>query len=227
MNHLSRRSFLVAASATALAGCAPQRDQLVASAPTIPPEYYAVYGPRPDEEFPLPAVDLSEVDPRFLRQEVDFSALQPVGSIVVDPSERYLYFVQSRGRAVRYGVGVGRAGYQFRGGAIVGRKATWPRWTPTANMIEDNPEKNGPWAGGMEPGLENPLGARALYLYNNGRDTMYRIHGTNEPTSIGENVSSGCIRMFNQDVIDLYDRTPVGASVLVRPGVMPASRGLA
>lgn len=228
MNGMSRRSFLVAASASALAGCAPQqREPLVASGPYIPPEYYAVYGPRPDEQFPLPATDLTGVDPRFLRQEVDFPASQPVGSIVVDPGERYLYYVQSRGRAMRYGVGVGRAGYQFRGSAYVGRKASWPRWTPTANMIADNPEKNGPWAGGMEPGLDNPLGARALYLYSGGRDTMYRIHGTNEPSSIGENVSSGCVRMFNQDVIDLHDRVPIGTQVVVRPSVMPAARGVA
>jgi lipoprotein-anchoring transpeptidase ErfK/SrfK len=226
MNRMSRRTFLAAASATALAGCAPQREPLVASGPYIPPEYYAVYGPRPDEQFPLPATDLSEVDPRFLRQEVDFPASHPVGSIVVDPGERYLYYVQSRGRAIRYGVGVGRAGYQFKGSATVGRKAVWPRWTPTPNMIADNPEKNGPWAGGMEPGLDNPLGARALYLYAGGRDTMYRIHGTNEPSSIGENVSSGCVRMFNQDVIDLHDRAPIGAQVVVRASVMP-SRGVA
>lgn len=217
MNSISRRSFLAAASATALAGCAPQREPLVAATgPNIHPEFFAIYGPRPNEEFPLPAVDLSEVDPRFLRQEVDFSPSQAPGTIVVDPGERFLYYVQERGRAMRYGVGVGRAGYQFRGAAYVGRKARWPRWTPTANMIAENPEKNRPWAGGMEPGLGNPLGARALYLYNNGRDTMYRIHGTNEPWSIGENVSSGCIRMFNQDAIDLYERTPTGARVFVR-----------
>jgi lipoprotein-anchoring transpeptidase ErfK/SrfK len=224
MNRLSRRSFLaVSASAAALAGCAPQREPLVAaSGPNIHPEYFAVYGPRPDEQFPLPAMDLSEVDPRFLRQEVDFSPSQAAGSIVVDPGNRFLYYVQERGRAIRYGVGVGRAGYQFRGNAYVGRKAQWPRWTPTPSMIADNPEKNGPWARGMEPGLENPLGARALYLYNNGRDTMYRIHGTNEPWSIGESVSSGCIRMFNQDVIDLYERAPVGARVLVRAAPAPS-----
>ncbi len=226
MKPVSRRSFLLTVSATALAGCAPHNEPLVASGPIIPPEYLAVYGPRPDEQFPLPAVDLSEVDPRFLRQEVAFGASQPAGTIVVDPGERFLYYVQDRGRAIRYGVGVGRAGYQFRGSAYVGRKAPWPRWTPTANMIADNPEKNGPWARGMEPGLGNPLGARALYLYNDGRDTMYRIHGTNEPESIGQNVSSGCIRMFNQDVIDLYERAPVGARVIVRPSVMPA-RGVA
>lgn len=221
MNSISRRSFLVAASASALAGCAPQREPIVMRGPSIHPRYLAIYGPMPDEEFPLPAVDLGEVDPRFLRQEVEFSPSQPAGTIVVDPAERFLYYVHERGRAVRYGVGVGRAGYQFRGDAYVARKAKWPRWTPTANMIADNPEKNGPWARGMEPGLGNPLGARALYLYRNGRDTMYRIHGTNEPWSIGENVSSGCIRMFNQDVIDLYERTPTGARVLVRAAAAP------
>ncbi|MFN3889483.1 MAG: L,D-transpeptidase [Beijerinckiaceae bacterium] len=225
MTPVSRRRFLAAASVTALAGCAPQRVPVIARGPNIHPEYYAVYGPRPDEEFPLPAVDLSEVEPRFLRQEVEFSLSQPVGTIVVDPAERFLYYVHARGSAIRYGVGVGRAGYQFSGNAYVGRKARWPRWTPTPSMIADNPEKNGPWARGMEPGLENPLGARALYLYNNGRDTMYRIHGTNEPWSIGENVSSGCIRMFNQDVIDLYERAPTGTRVLVRGGAM-SSRAL-
>jgi lipoprotein-anchoring transpeptidase ErfK/SrfK len=222
MNRISRRSFLASASAVALAGCAPQRAPLVASGPSIPAEYFAIYGPRPDERFPLPAIDLSDLDPRFLRQEVDFPFPQSAGSIVVDPGERFLYYVQGGGRAIRYGVGVGREGYQFRGDAYVARKAAWPRWTPTSNMIAENPEKNGPWAGGMEPGLDNPLGARALYLYRNGRDTMYRIHGTNEPSSIGENVSSGCIRMFNQDIIDLHDRTPVGARVLVRPSVAPS-----
>ena len=221
MSSISRRSFLVAASASALAGCAPQREPIVMRGPSIHPRYFAIYGPVPDEEFPLPAVDLSELDPRFLRQEVEFSPSQATGTIVVDPGERFLYYVYERGRAVRYGVGVGRAGYQFRGDAVVARKAKWPRWTPTANMIAENPEKNGPWARGMEPGLENPLGARALYLYRNGRDTLYRIHGTNEPWSIGENVSSGCIRMFNQDIIDLYERTPTGARVLVRPAAEP------
>lgn len=226
MSSISRRSFLVTASAAALAGCAPHGAPLDGRIPRIHPEYYAIYGERPDEEHPLPAIDISEVDPKFLRQEVEFNPSQPAGSIVVDPAEKHLYFVQQRGRAIRYGVGVGRAGYQFRGSAYVGRKASWPRWTPTASMIADNPEKNRPWAGGMEPGIENPLGARALYLYNDGRDTMYRIHGTNEPESIGQNVSSGCIRMFNQDVIDLYDRAPVGARVLVR-GPISGSRALA
>ena len=215
MIQFSRRTFLFAASAT-VAGCAPD-EPLSPDFRSFDPRILAMYGPRDDEQFPLPSLDLSEVEPRFLRQEVAFSPAQPVNTLVVDPGERFLYFVHERGRAIRYGVGVGRAGYQFRGSAYVGRKAAWPRWTPTPNMIADNPEKNGPWARGMEPGLGNPLGARALYLHNDGVDTMYRIHGTNEPWSIGENVSSGCVRMFNHDVIDLYNRAPLGTQVVVRP----------
>ncbi|MBX9758771.1 MAG: twin-arginine translocation signal domain-containing protein, partial [Beijerinckiaceae bacterium] len=108
MSSISRRSFLVAASATALAGCAPQRGPIIATRPNIHPEYYAVYAPNMDEEFPLPGIDLTTLDPRYLRQEVDFSAVQPAGTIVVDPGERFLYYVHERGRAIRYGVGVGR-----------------------------------------------------------------------------------------------------------------------
>ena len=122
------------------------------------------------------------------------------------------------GRAIRYGIGVGKEGLAWSGRARVGRKAAWPRWTPTASMIRREPERNARWAGGMEGGLSNPLGARALYLYDNGRDTMYRIHGTTEPWSIGQSVSSGCIRLFNQDIIDLYSRVPVGSPVVVLNG---------
>jgi len=221
MSLISRRSLIVAAAAS-LAGCAPQRQhRMYMAMPWIDPAFAAMYGPMPNERFPLPAIDLSEVDPRFLRQDVAYSTREPVGTLVVDTAARHLYLVRERGRALRYGVGVGRAGYQYRGAAIVARKAAWPRWTPTPNMIRENPEKNAPWANGMEPGLGNPLGARALYLYNDGVDTMYRIHGTNEPWSIGQNVSSGCIRMFNQDVIDLYERIPIGTRVVVRQA--PAS----
>lgn len=217
MSLISRRTLVVAGAAAALAGCGPQRpNRVYIATPWIDPTYAAIYGPMPNEQFPVPAVDLSEVDPRFFRREVEYPTSESVGTVVVDTGARYLYLVREGGRAMRYGVGVGRDGYSYRGAAIVGRKAAWPRWTPTANMIRENPEKNAPWANGMPPGLDNPLGARALYLYNNGRDTMYRIHGTNEPWSIGQSVSSGCIRMFNQDVIDLYERVPVGTRVVVR-----------
>jgi len=205
-----------------MAGCvstsqAPQQNLR----PRIDPTYAAMYGPRPDEPFPLPATDISEVDPKFLRREVAYYGREEPGTIVVDTDARYLYLVRENGRAIRYGIGVGNEGMAWSGRARVGRKAAWPRWTPTAAMIRRDPERNGPWAGGMEGGLQNPLGARALYLYDGGRDTMYRIHGTTEPWSIGQAVSSGCIRMFNQDIIDLYNRVPVGSPVVVLKGTRP------
>ena len=130
-------------------------------------------------------------------------------------TERRLYLVQSGGRALRYAVGVGREeALNFRGSAVIGRKAEWPRWIPTADMINKTP-RYAAYAGGMPGGLENPLGARALYLYVGDRDSYFRIHGTNEPTTIGSAVSSGCIRLFNQDIIDLYNRVPPGAPVVV------------
>jgi lipoprotein-anchoring transpeptidase ErfK/SrfK len=134
---------------------------------------------------------------------------------VVDTTNRFLFLVQENGKAMRYGIGVGKAGLEFAGTARIARKAEWPRWTPTPDMIKREPERNAQWAGGMEPGLTNPLGPRALYLHANGEDTLYRIHGTSEPWSIGQAVSSGCIRLFNQDIIDLYGRVPVGATVVV------------
>jgi lipoprotein-anchoring transpeptidase ErfK/SrfK len=213
---LSRRAFLIASAGT-LAGCA-----------TIPPEpprgvekrpvsaFADMYGPLPDERFPIPAIDLEEIDERFLRRIVPNTTGERAGTIIVDTRRRHLYLVIDDSQAIRYGVGVGREGLAWSGRAIVGRKAEWPRWTPTPAMIAREPERNARWAGGMEPGLGNPLGARALYLYRDGRDTLYRIHGTNEPWSIGQNVSSGCIRMINQDVIDLHRRVPNGSPVVVR-----------
>nr|WP_229426534.1 L,D-transpeptidase [Microvirga alba] len=201
-----------------MAGCVstgPSQQEL-ARLPN--PAYVAMYGPQPDEVHPIPQTDISEVDPQFLRREVAYGGREQPGTIVVDTAARYLYLVRENGRAIRYGIGVGKEGLAWSGRASVGRKAPWPRWTPTQAMIKREPERNARWAGGMDPGLENPLGARALYLYDDGRDTMYRIHGTSEPWSIGENVSSGCIRLFNQDIIDLYNRVPVGAPVVVLNG---------
>lgn len=137
------------------------------------------------------------------------------GTIVIDPRNHYLYLVTGFGFARRYGVGVGRAGLAFRGSARIGRKAKWPSWRPTNNMIRRNPRKYARYARGVPGGPRNPLGARALYLYKGNRDTMYRIHGTTEPWSIGRSVSNGCIRMINAHVIDLFERVPVGARVVV------------
>ncbi|MPT23950.1 MAG: L,D-transpeptidase [Starkeya sp.] len=216
---LDRRLFLIA-SPLALAGCATTREPVASRVlpPAMDPQYLRMYAAINDEPFPVPAVDLTQIDPRFLRQEVAYPTRYQPGTIVVDPNERFAYLVMANGRALRYGVGVGREeGFNFRGEGVVARKAEWPRWTPTQNMIAREPEKYQKWAGGMEGGENNPLGARALYLFKDGKDTLYRIHGTNEPWSIGEAVSSGCIRMMNQDVIDLYQRIPDGTKVVVLP----------
>ena len=151
----------------------------------------------------------------FLRAEVDYQGPYRPGTVVVDVPNRYLYLVEPGNRAMRYGVGVGKEGYQFHGWATIKRKEEWPHWTPTQNMIRLQPERYGPYASGLPGGETNPLGARALYLYDGDRDTLFRIHGTIEPWSIGKQVSSGCIRMLNQDVIDLYNRVPTGTRVMV------------
>ncbi|MDP8919003.1 MAG: L,D-transpeptidase [Pseudomonadota bacterium] len=210
--------FLTLLLPVALAACVSTQAPVQQAVRRIDPAYAAMYGPRPDEPHPLPATDISEVDPQFLRREVAYYGREEPGTVVVDTTARYLYLVREGGRAIRYGIGVGKEGLAWSGRARVGRKAAWPRWTPTAAMIKREPERNAKWAGGMEGGLNNPLGARALYLYDNGVDTMYRIHGTTEPWSIGQSVSSGCIRMFNQDIIDLHSRVPVGSPVVVLRG---------
>lgn len=200
----------------ALAGCMAHEMSEPVSVAAPHPSYVAMYRAHPDETFPIPATDVSGVNPIFLRREVEYRTAEQTGTIVIDTHERFLYLVLENGRALRYGIGVGSDGMRWAGRAQVGRKAVWPRWTPTAAMVRRDPERNGPWAKGMPPGLDNPLGPRALYLFQNGRDTLYRIHGTNEPHTIGDAVSSGCIRMLNQDIIDLYRRVPIGATVVVR-----------
>ncbi|MFK0384234.1 L,D-transpeptidase [Agrobacterium sp. NPDC090273] len=172
------------------------------------------YAAKPDEKFPLPAMHLDKVKPELRRQEVSYDTTHPAGTVVVDTPARRLYYVMGDGRAMRYGVGVGRQGLALKGDAYVGRKAEWPSWTPTANMMRRDP-RNLKFAGGMPGGPNNPLGARALYLYRGNNDTMFRLHGTNQPQSIGHAMSSGCIRMLNHDIIDLYSRVPVGARVVV------------
>ncbi|MES0811490.1 L,D-transpeptidase [Roseibium sp. SCPC15] len=155
------------------------------------------------------------LDPQYVPQRVYFPMQYRRGTIVVDPRNHFLYLVEGWGQARRYGVGVGKAGRKFKGIATIDRKAEWPRWTPTKNMIRREPHKYARYADGVAGGINNPLGARALYLYKGGRDTMYRIHGTTEPQSIGRSVSNGCIRMINDHVIDLYDRVPLGTVVVV------------
>ena len=176
------------------------------------------YGAIDDNGITIPALDLSTIDASLLRARVDWRGTQKPGSIVVNIAERRVYLILDGGSALRYACGVGRTeALNFRGNAVIGNKQKWPRWIPTATMIAAMPRYRA-YAGGMPGGLGNPLGARALYLYRDGHDTYFRLHGTNEPQSIGHAVSSGCIRLFNQDIIDLYGRVPVGTHVTVVQG---------
>ena len=154
------------------------------------------------------------LNPKYAPTQVAYRGY-PGGTIVIDTRNHYLFHVYANGYATRYGVGVGRAGLSLKGRAVVGRKAEWPSWRPTDNMIKRQPQRYAKYKGGMPGGPRNPLGARALYLYRNGQDTMYRIHGTTEPWSIGQSVSNGCIRMINDHVIQLYSSVPVGTPVVV------------
>lgn len=182
--------------------------------PQYDPFYVDMYGPRPNERFPIPAVDMRYLDPAFYRRVVPDPTGERPGTVVVDTSSNYLYLVREDGQAIRYGVGLGRAGFEWSGRGVIQYKRQWPTWTPPASMIAREPELE-QWRNGQPPGLDNPLGARALYIFENGRDTIYRIHGTPEPWTIGQNVSSGCVRLVNQDIIDLYDRVSPGAPLIV------------
>jgi lipoprotein-anchoring transpeptidase ErfK/SrfK len=154
------------------------------------------------------------IAPQFLPTIVDYDGAHEPGTVVIDTGEKFLYLVQEDGKARRYGVGVGREGFGWKGTVAVGRKAEWPSWTPPKEMIGRQPWL-AKYSKGMPGGPDNPLGARALYLYEGERDTLFRIHGSNEPWTIGQNVSSGCIRMRNDDVTELYNRVPIGATVVV------------
>jgi lipoprotein-anchoring transpeptidase ErfK/SrfK len=163
----------------------------------------------------FPIQSFSEKLPhQFRRQQVTFGTEEKPGTIIVDPEHRYLYFILPEGQAIRYGVGVGREGFAWSGEAYIGMKRRWPRWLPPEEMVQRDVHA-AQWANGMPGGPENPLGARALYLHANGLDTLYRIHGTNEPTSIGKAMSSGCVRMLNEDIADLYERAPLKTRVVV------------
>lgn len=172
------------------------------------------YAALPQEDFPLRQVPIDKIKPELRRQQVAYAGNYAPGTVVVDTPARRAYYILGGGQAIRYGVGVGRAGMALSGNAYVGRKAEWPSWTPTPNM-QRREERYRKLAGGLPGGPNNPLGARAIYLYRNGNDTLFRLHGTNQPESIGLAMSSGCIRMMNHDVIDLYNRIQVGAKVFV------------
>jgi lipoprotein-anchoring transpeptidase ErfK/SrfK len=213
----SRRAFLAGGASLAaltLAGCATSRRLEVIDRPQFSEYYLQMYGPLPNERFPVPAIDLSKLDPEMFRTVVTDPTGEAPGTIVVNTGERHLYLVLEGRQAIRYGVGIGKDGFTWSGKAKVGRKAEWPTWTPTKEMMERSPETR-EFAGGMPPGLTNPLGARALYIFQDGRDTLYRLHGTMEVWSIGGAVSSGCVRLLFHDIIDLYSRVPVGSPIIV------------
>ena len=176
------------------------------------------YAAMSDGGHELPAIDVSEIDPSMLRQPAEYRTREPAGTIVVDTAARHLYLVEGNGRAMRYGIGVGKAGLAFAGNAVIRRKAEWPHWSPTENMMNREPARYRHMAGGLQGGIDNPLGPRAMYLYQGDRDTMFRIHGTTEPQTIGHAVSSGCICLMNQDIIDLYSRVKTGSRVVVIQG---------
>ncbi|WP_047463259.1 L,D-transpeptidase [Rhizobium rhizogenes] len=236
----SRRNFLAFAgigAVSTLAGCA----STVESGPVVSPVQYTgapayrpfrswfssydgeqpdpavIYAAVEDGGFLIPPVPYQQIDPQFYRQRVVDPTGEAPGSVVVNTRERHLYVTEAGGTAMRYGIGVGREGFAWQGRGVIQWRKKWPRWNPPDEMVARQPElvKFSIANGGMDPGLKNPLGARALYIFEDKQDSLYRLHGNPDWRSIGKAVSSGCVRLLNQDVIDLYDRVPERAPILV------------
>lgn len=237
MNLMSRRGFLSSAAATSAltaAGCQTTEHSATPTTVRRTPEgrpiattraqplsslaaRYGIepisYEARQDGAHLIPATGVSILAPEYHRQVVPYTSRHRPGTIIIDNGKRQLFLLLSDEHALRYGISVGREGHTWRGTGTIYRRAAWPVWTPTANMIRRDPSSRR-YAGGFPPGPENPLGSRALYLITGGRDQGYRIHGTPNWWRIGEYVSSGCIRMNNHDVIDLYERVPLRTRVI-------------
>ena len=215
-------ALLMSAACVPTAPVTTAADGVTQIANPGPIDANAVYLATADNGFDVPAVPVEQVPEPYRRQLVTYETEQTPGTIIINPAQRVLYFVLGNNQAIRYGIAVGRDGFEWSGEALVTERKPWPTWTPPPEMIERKPEL-AQWEDGQPGGPTNPLGARALYLTTNGVDYGYRIHGTPEWDSIGRNASSGCIRMINQDVMDLYNRVPNGAKVIVmtRSGEMP------
>jgi len=210
-----------------LAACVPD-PALVEAGLAKPPEpkvATGVYASTMDGTIPIAAVPVEKVPTEFQRQTVYYPTEQTPGTIVINPAAKHLFLVTGKNTAVRYGIAVGKDGFQWSGEALITDRKQWPTWTPPKEMIERKPEL-AKWEKGQPGGPTNPLGARALYLTTNGVDYGYRIHGTPEWNSIGRNASSGCIRMINQDVMDLYSRVPDGSKVIVLTASGEIPKGL-
>ena len=218
MRSLTVKLLAATALSLTLAACVPGTplpgaSASVAQAP-VPSDNALHYAGVSDDGIAVPTVPVEKVPAEFQVQQVAYDSTEAIGTIIISPAEKHLYFINGKNTALRYGIAVGRAGFQWAGVANITSRTHWPKWTPPPEMIERSPEK-AKWKDGMPGGPENPLGARALYLTTNGVDYGYRIHGTPEWFSIGKNASSGCIRMINQDVMDLYNRVQDGAKVVV------------
>lgn len=212
--HSALTAFGLAAM-LALAGCSAT-DGDGGSTTTTTQIFTSEYGAVKDAAFTVPAVPIGKVDKRYHRQIVSYRSGEKPGTIIVDTPNRFLYLVMPGNKAMRYGIGVGKAGFAWEGEAYIAWKQEWPKWTPPKEMIDRRPDLAKYGEDGMKGGLQNPLGARALYLFNDkGQDTLFRLHGTPEWNSIGTAASSGCIRLMNQDIIDLYSRVRPGKSARV------------
>lgn len=248
MSRISRRRLLemaaTAAASAALSACTSVRARNVGAygdpaMPFVAPSQFGgaagfgdprmMYAAISDNGHDIPAVPFQKIDPRFYRQIVPDPTGEQPGTVVIDTSGHFLYVVGHSGEAIRYGVGLGRQGFEWAGRGVIQWKQTWPRWFPPNEMIDRQPELEkyrarqvrgtNDWDGGMEAGVQNPLGARALYIFQDGKDTLYRLHGSPEWWSIGKSVSSGCVRLINQDIIDLYNRVPEGTPIIVSAGL--------
>ncbi|WP_169197027.1 L,D-transpeptidase [Devosia sp. MC1541] len=219
---LNRRALLAGSAAllaSSLAGCATTASSARSQGSTpvrrpVPPEVASMYAAVLDDEYPIRASNMALVPEQFWRQEVPNTTEEPAGSVVVDTTDRFLYHVRDNGMATRYGVGIGAAGFSWSGRAHIAYKRSWPRWTPPSDMIKRHPELE-IYRYGMEPGPENPMGPRALYIHQGNEDTLYRIHGNEDERTIGQAISSGCVRLLPQDIIHLYDNVRSGSPLLV------------